>query len=287
MTARGLVLFLALLAAPAYADGPVQSVPVADPVTGPRAYLTGPMASQVGHEFTLDPRGSSGNSLQIRVSRGPEAVKVLPLYTADRVLARGVVTPSKPGSYEFVIIAGGDPVPPDTSPQWEFGFWTVTVTSDVPTPVPVPTPGPAPTPTPGPGPIPPPPTPVPPTPQPGPIPDSVTLYAVPVFSGGTNSAEEIAFADVRDEMAVWQPELAAMKIKWLPMDRADPRLATWSGTPFLTDPAAGPTLLILDESKHVYDANGRVLPLETAKSFPAPLSTAEMMVLFKRLRGKH
>lgn len=284
---RGLILALALLCggAPAFAGPPVQAVAptTGDAPAAPHAYLSGPLQSVVGHEFTLDPRGSVGTSLQIRLSRGPELIKVLPLYTSDNVLARGVVTPAKPGNYEFVIIASGDPIAPDPSPQWEFGFWTVTVTTDVPVPTPTPQPTPTPVPVP-PAPVPPSPTP-PPTPTPAPVPAAVKLCAVVVYGEDPQSADDLAFARVRDDPGVTSA-LEALNVSWHPMDAADPRLDSCKLRPYLK---AGPYPQLLVYSMGppatFYDTNGWVIGQVAGASFKAPLTSADTISLFKRFRG--
>ena len=258
----------------------------------PKAGLKGPVSATVGDTITLDLTACQGDGPPFLRVKGPDAaVKAEILYHQDGSPALARATVTVPGTYEFVLVTVGTtapaPVPtpgPTPTPAKETApapgiavdTWSVSVgTQPPPTP---PTPGP------GPGPVPVP------VPIPAIIPAATQLYAVAVYSADTTNPDEVTFAAVRDDPTL-AASLKALNVDWRAWDTANPVIDRLSIRPCLAAFGKTPALLIYDALGNVYTATGLPSTVTTtagvsAKSaIPAPLKSADVVALFKKLRG--
>lgn len=218
--------------------------------------------------------------LQLTYEAPDGAKPITPTYLFDSQgrMAFAEFAVQTPGAYVFTVVAEGIPDGAKTSK-----YATASLFVNVTSPAPGPEPGPEPTPGPPPGPGPtPPPVPVPPAPAPtpAPVPISTKLFAIAVYSGDTTSKDELTFAAVRDDPTL-KATLASMSVDWRAWDYGNPKLDELSIKPYIATFGKTPCLIIYDGTGKIYNAAGQ--PARSA--IAAPLTSADMVKLFKGLRG--
>jgi hypothetical protein len=135
--------------------------PAAIRAAQPKAVLIGPSSVQVGQDIVLRFTGTVTDSdakLKLKLEKGPESIAVPVFYGKDGRPDHALARATKPGSYQFSLLALGTP---DGTKDEDYDTATLTVEVVDPNPGPNPNPNPAPNPNPIPN----------PNPTPNPLPD--------------------------------------------------------------------------------------------------------------------
>jgi hypothetical protein len=258
----------ALLCAPAWA-------------IAPKASIEGPASVAVNERIILflsECEGDYKPFLKVKVPNDSPAVVPALFWSEDKKSALGMVMPRAAGLYEFAVVTVGSPTGKPEDLNVAIAIWRVRVGPEPTPPGPGPGPNPPPNP-PGPGPNPPP------NPPPAPVivPLSTRLNVIAIYGGmPPNEPNELKFTAVRDDLTLHTTLATTLNTEWRAWTRTNEEIDKLGLRRYLLDPAVGPTILIYDNVGNIYAADGTV---GAKKSIPAPMTSADVINLVKRLRG--